>query len=105
MPSLLCQRLVLAAQAVLLVRGQTCYYPDGNLDDGLAPCNAGADVSSCCGRQDICLDNGYCIVQTENYGNRLSRAGCTDGTWKSSACPSYCSDGEIIFQTKGGLHS
>ncbi|KAH0286952.1 hypothetical protein M436DRAFT_60767 [Aureobasidium namibiae CBS 147.97] len=82
--------ILLIAQLFLSGSAQTCYWPDNSVAETLTPCNSAATNSHCCGPYALCLDNGYCFNQGNEYGNRLSRSGCTDKTWNSDACPKYC---------------
>ncbi|KAF2112835.1 hypothetical protein BDV96DRAFT_144970 [Lophiotrema nucula] len=67
----------------------TCYYPNGDSDDGHFPC--GPNSSVCCAEKFQCLSNGLCVdYRYENY-TRVMRGGCTDKTW-GSGCPSFCKD-------------
>ena len=75
---------------------QSCYYPDGTPDNTLTPCKTAQSVSACCGTDAVCLTNGLCLRVAPPMANRISRAGCTDETWKSNACPLYCTDGESL---------
>lgn len=93
---MLFQLIYLAAFLVITATAQLqkCYYPDGTYDPTLAPCKSAQEHSACCGADtSLCLDNGLCFKEESTWGNRLSRGGCTDKTWKSGACPQYCADG------------
>ncbi|KAH6680593.1 hypothetical protein B0J14DRAFT_269242 [Halenospora varia] len=71
---------------------KSCYYPDGslvgadNLHPVMIPCDPKAETSACCHKADICYANGLC---GSDYWWPY-RGACTDKTWKSKACPSYC---------------
>ncbi|KAF2157412.1 hypothetical protein K461DRAFT_309532 [Myriangium duriaei CBS 260.36] len=72
----------------------TCYSPSGwNMTDkaDMSPCNAGAAVSHCCARIDLCLSNGYCFSQGPIWHSRLYRGGCTNKSW-GPQCPQQCND-------------
>lgn len=64
---------------------QTCYFPDGTTVSTDVACNNTAAASSCCLTGSFCLDNGLCFG-----GGTVSRSSCTDSTWASEACSSYC---------------
>ena len=71
----------------VLVDGQDCYYPNGDLaatDDH--PCSSGGP-SPCCPLNWQCLSNGLCYLENEGY---LGRYTCTDSTWESDNCPKIC---------------
>lgn len=75
---------------VSYVKGQTCYYPNGNASTSTDfPCSLEAD-SPCCPQGWQCLSNGLCYLENENY---LGRYTCTDQTWQSTACPQICTYG------------
>ena len=72
----------------------TYYYPDGvTVAAGDFPCTPDGD-SACCGDGFVCLSNNICMAT----GNEVLKAGqslyvrgsCTDRTWKSRNCPSFC---------------
>jgi hypothetical protein len=66
-----------------------CYYPNGR-EAADFPCDPDSTDTVCCsdGRVDgfACLSNKLC--QTPQ--GRIIRGTCTDPTWKSAACASYC---------------
>ncbi|KXT11997.1 hypothetical protein AC579_4636 [Pseudocercospora musae] len=75
--------LLVAILTVSRVHAQQCFYPDGTLSSD-TPCITGSD-SSCCAASSFCMDNGLC------FGSGIvSRGSCTDKTWQSGACASYC---------------
>lgn len=88
------------AQALLFstlsscLNAQRCYLPNGDWDggseDSAQPCNTEAEFSHCCGTEAICLSNGYCY---DPSSVSIYRSSCTDKTWQSTACPTYCNDG------------
>jgi hypothetical protein len=64
---------------------RSCYYPDGTLSPD-PPCNTTTTGhSACC--TALCMSSGLCFDN-----GLMSRGGCTDPTWKDSACPQYCTD-------------
>ena len=70
-----------------VVFGTTCYDTSGQASS-LVPCNATANISSCCGGPDYCLSNGLCFDAGAN--NLLVVQGCTDPNW-GAPCHKYCS--------------
>ncbi|KAK4153600.1 hypothetical protein C8A00DRAFT_15215 [Chaetomidium leptoderma] len=64
-----------------------CYYPTSGVD-GDFPCNPDAEESMCCGTGPgaMCLTNGAC----QRPGQDFIRGSCTDKTWASPECPSFC---------------
>lgn len=67
----------------------TCYFPNGGIAPNYQPCNStvDADSSVCCELStSVCGSKGLC------YGSNgyLYRGGCTDRSWKSAHCPTYC---------------
>ena len=93
-PSLLL--LVLALLYISPAKGQerkTCYSVNGTPDPAMSACNATAAQSSCCYSDSYCLSNGLCFGQSALYGNRLSRVGCTDASWRDPACFQNCKTG------------
>lgn len=69
-----------------------CYYPSGNISPEDKPCNEQAENSSCCRGTHICLDNGYCMGATDDGANVITRATCTDSSFKDRSCAMYCKD-------------
>lgn len=71
-----------------------CYFPNGQTAVKDAPCNNDADYSACCGSGFVCLSNGMCatLVDLGKPGDQkpFFRASCTDKSWTSGSCPSYC---------------
>lgn len=69
---------------------RTCYFPNGGVTPTYyQPCNAtvDGDASVCCDLStSVCGSKGLC------YGSNgyLYRGGCTDPSWKSAHCPTYC---------------
>src|SRR4051794_14152448 len=70
-----------------------CYYPDYLVaqDFDFVPCGASNTISACCvpSEGDVCLSNGLC----DWTGNYLYRGACTDPSWKSENCTTYCASG------------
>ncbi|KAJ5176696.1 uncharacterized protein N7482_002573 [Penicillium canariense] len=65
---------------------RTCYYPDGTEATGSVPCTP-KDTTSCCGVNNICLSNGYCLDVTQPFV--LARGSCTSQEW-GTGCPGHC---------------
>ena len=76
-----------------LANASTCYRADGNpfvLVSPLSPwvpCNASAEVSTCCSAGDYCLGNGLCLDAGQN--NLYTIQGCTSPNW-GAPCHRYC---------------
>jgi hypothetical protein len=84
--TLLCIWLSVASAAP-----RNCYFPGGAKATYHTPCDD-KEVSACCGADAICLQNGACLE-----GGRISRGGCTDLSWNSSACFQHCRNGSGMF--------
>jgi hypothetical protein len=67
-----------------------CYYP-GFEAPGDHPCDPDAEESVCCGTGggSMCLTNNACV----RPGHDMARGSCTDKSWKSGACPQFCTKG------------
>jgi len=72
---------------VLSSATKTCYWPSGKTAGALTPCNDTLSVSHCCKESDVCISNGLCFSPGLGV---LVRRGCTDRSWNSTECPSYC---------------
>ncbi len=85
----LCVAFISAVSAI-------CYYPDASTAPQDTPCLNSAGDTFCCGEGYVCLSNRICkSVAATNDPNSQStyvRGSCTDPTWRSSACPSFCID-------------
>ncbi|KAI6799640.1 hypothetical protein KC332_g13909 [Hortaea werneckii] len=82
----------LATLTSLLVRqavAQSCYYPNGDLAEGMAACST--DGGACCPFQWECLSNGLCYLGNADYYGRYT---CTDQSWSNSTCPGLCTQGD-----------
>lgn len=66
-----------------------CYFPNGDIANNNFPCNGDAENSHCCNSGYVCYDGGLCLPW-EGYEDKYVRGSCTDQTWRSGACPSYC---------------
>lgn len=68
------------------VSTQKCYWPSGNeMSAGNLACSS-SKTSMCCAETDACTLSGYCL----GSNGFPYRGGCTDKTWKSSACLQTC---------------
>ena len=73
-----------------------CYSPNGDLQIHDVPCSAGSGVSFCCGRGFTCLSNKVCMLSQDTSTGDVTRVGstyrasCTDKSWNSTECPSFC---------------
>ncbi|KAI7533669.1 hypothetical protein KC331_g12945 [Hortaea werneckii] len=82
---------------------QSCYYPNGDLAEGMAACSG--DGGACCPYQWECLSNGLCYLENADYYGRYT---CTDQSWSNSTCPGLCTQGntasgnEAILQCVDG---
>ncbi|KAF2669406.1 hypothetical protein BT63DRAFT_479255 [Microthyrium microscopicum] len=87
--------LAIAVALMRLASASQCYYPDGTAptDYTYRACTSGG-VSSCCipGEGDQCLSNGLCFWPAGNYA---FRGACTDQTWNSGNCTSFCKSSNI----------
>jgi hypothetical protein len=70
-----------------------CYYPNGDLAVNDVPCSSSGGNSTCCGFGYTCLSNKICKRSNFVNGNDTDtyvRGSCTDKTFASSSCPSFC---------------
>ncbi|KAJ5272154.1 hypothetical protein N7524_005423 [Penicillium chrysogenum] len=66
---------------------RTCYFPLGTEAPDTVPCGS-EENTSCCGPEDVCLDNGLCMrVGEQPYS--LWRGACTNKDW--TGCTPHCS--------------
>ena len=70
-----------------------CFLPDGTPNRDV-PCTTNSSVDYCCGEDSICLPNKVCLIHTGTF----SRGSCTDQTWQSSSCPSFCLSGSSFLE-------
>lgn len=78
--------LGLSYTCVCFVNAQPqCFWPDGTSSPDY-PCKPAASASACCGLGWNCLSNGLCY----SANIALTRSSCTDKTWSTSECPTYC---------------
>ncbi|KAK4065545.1 hypothetical protein Trihar35433_7665 [Trichoderma harzianum] len=86
--------IILAARANAL-----CYYPDGTPAPGDVPCTDSTDNSVCCGTGYACLSNGICQATGDELqkpgASEFVRGSCTDKTFRSSSCPSFCGTPDV----------
>lgn len=74
-----------------MANSSVCWFPDGqtngkSVSPQFVSCDPTAAQSPCCAYGETCTGNGLCLS-----GNGLIyRGGCTDSTFKSSACPKNC---------------
>lgn len=108
------QLVVLGLAACATAQEVTCWAPDGVTrgdNETYVPCNKlgiqQADVySMCCAldgpadERDICSASGLCT----GGGRGLTRAYCTDKTWKSKACLNICTDDNVSPKPAGAFH-
>lgn len=76
-----------------------CYYPDQSMTFQDVPCSDEGEHSNCCGPGYACLSNKVCRQSHEDADGAplpftYGRGSCTDRTWRSSACPSFCLIGQ-----------
>ncbi|VUC30785.1 unnamed protein product, partial [Clonostachys rosea] len=78
------------------ISNAACYYPSGKLAPNDTPCRDDTSNSVCCGQGYACLSNGICQATGAELlkpgATEFVRGGCTDKTWRSSSCPSFCVD-------------
>ncbi|EGR44730.1 uncharacterized protein TRIREDRAFT_111955 [Trichoderma reesei QM6a] len=71
-----------------------CFYPDGTPAPGDVPCTDSTANSVCCGTGYACLSNGICQATGDELkkpgATEFVRGSCTDKTFRSSSCPSFC---------------
>lgn len=76
-----------------------CYSPNGDLQIHDVPCNpstGAGGVSFCCGRGFTCLSNKVCMLSQDTSTGDVTRVGstyrasCTDKSWNSTECPTFC---------------
>ncbi|EQL32346.1 hypothetical protein BDFG_05478 [Blastomyces dermatitidis ATCC 26199] len=65
-----------------------CYLPNGDVEEGDAPCFPQNPESACCGGSEyVCATNNMCAHYKGGY---YVIGSCTDPTWNNPACPGYC---------------
>lgn len=84
----------------------SCYYPNGDLSPNDTPCQDDTENSLCCGQGYACLTNHICQATGDELqkdgATEFVRGGCTDKTFRSSSCPSFCIDPNVD-NTAGGM--
>ncbi|RFU76343.1 hypothetical protein TARUN_5896 [Trichoderma arundinaceum] len=89
-----------AAQAKAL-----CYYPDGSAASGDVPCTDSTQNSACCGTGYACLSNGICQATGDELqkpgATEFVRGSCTDKSWRSSGCQTFCVNPDEDFLAGG----
>ena len=89
---MLLSRLLLSplAAAPLARAARRCYKVNGELEANDVPCYVDESKDShCCGDIAGCNTNRVC---SDLVHGDLGRGSCTDPTWKSPECPSFCHD-------------
>ncbi|KAB8256184.1 hypothetical protein BDV32DRAFT_129399 [Aspergillus pseudonomiae] len=79
--------LALITASVAVDSDATCYFVNGNIATADVPCNTSAEITTCCNKNDICLSNGLCYLQSSGNHPVMSRGSCTDQNW-GGACKS-----------------
>lgn len=71
-----------------------CYYPDGTVAVDTFPCFPDQAASLCCGSNWVCSTNLLCLGTSliPAYAHLVARGSCTDQSWRSTACPRFCTD-------------
>ncbi|CAJ2502135.1 Uu.00g049880.m01.CDS01 [Anthostomella pinea] len=83
--------LTIALLTTISLAGGTCYNPDGSaLDDTYQPCDSTAEEVS------ICCQTGVALQDGEDHRHMS----CTDPTWESPACLSFCVDEDYAGQDR-----
>lgn len=77
----------------------TCYYPNGDVAPNDTPCRDDTENSLCCGQGYACLTNAICQATGDELqkpgASEFVRGSCTDDTFRSSSCPSFCTDPKV----------
>ncbi|KAF4459501.1 hypothetical protein FALBO_13740 [Fusarium albosuccineum] len=76
-----------------------CHYPSGRASTDV-PCNDNDEESACCGPGMVYLSNRVCMasgndLQSPHVKSTYVRGTCTDKTWRSGNCPSFCINPEV----------
>ncbi|SLM37654.1 hypothetical protein LPUS_00823 [Lasallia pustulata] len=69
----------------------TCYFPDGSVAGDNFPCFPDQAVSFCCGANWVCSKNLLCLA-TSLIHDLVVRGSSTDKSWRSAACPQFCTN-------------
>ena len=87
-----CHLLLVVASSLQVYT--SCYYPDGTYSPLDRPCiDNDSQESFCCGLAFTCLSDKVCYTGNQSvlgYSTYL-RGSCTDQSFRSSACPQFCS--------------
>ncbi len=95
LPGTLLLLVSIFTSTVLTLAGSSqCYYPDGSVSQGDAPCEPDQDVSWCCGATYECTSNQLCAVFFDGAWE-FNRGTCTDSTWSDDNCPRFCDAGML----------
>ena len=93
--------LLISYTSVYFVNVQAqCYWPNGKPSPD-TPCKPAASASACCGAGWDCLSNGLCSQAPRPY---IVRGSCTDQTWSTSECPTYCAFNHTSYGALGPCH-
>ena len=99
-------RIILFIALYMSLATALCYFPDGTIVERDTPCGSTGN-STCCGQGFACLSNNFCAVtEYVNAGPEQStyvRGSCTDESWSSDSCPSYCLNWEHGDNPSGGM--
>ncbi|KAF4870901.1 hypothetical protein CGCSCA1_v009908 [Colletotrichum siamense] len=92
-------RFVALLTLVASATGETCYFPDGSVDQGGIECPKIGEnaVVACCRKSNhYCLDNGLCL---EPNAWTMYRNSCTDKNFRAAGCPKICRDAALSGHT------
>ncbi|KAI0885577.1 uncharacterized protein GGS22DRAFT_161267 [Annulohypoxylon maeteangense] len=88
--TVICSVASLAVGGLAASEFQTCYRIDGAALEPIFRCdNHTTGHSSCCMPGEVCWSNGVCHGKTGGVDDWLRR-GCTDYSWRSTACFDVC---------------
>ena len=79
----------------------SCYFPHGNQSLHDVPCYADSIDTFCCPPRHVCLDNRLCLRTDSSPGTGNAtylRSSCTDRSWRSPECPSFCLGSTFLFR-------
>ena len=98
---LLLTSVLCTALSVRAISERRCYFPDGSIDTDGYVCNqtaaANGEGSACCLHNDACYQTGTCF---QDWSGVTYRQSCTDQSWKSPACPQYCTSAGVYTGTR-----
>ena len=69
---------------------QKCYASNGTVLPAYGSCSSANGNSVCCAAGQTCLSNGLCLTSSGGLYN----GGCTDSTYTSPPCHSFCLSGK-----------